>query len=305
MQKNGNRWRVWLKAFRLRTLPLSVSGVILGTLLAAGDGSFDPLVFCLAMFTTLFLQILSNLANDYGDTVHGVDNEMRKGPSRVMQRGEVTSRAMRRMIIVFVCAAFISGVGLIIAGTYQVGLGVPFLFLLVGVGAIIAALKYTVGKNPYGYNGLGDLFVFLFFGLVGVLGTYFLHTHAMNWFIFLPATSLGLFSVGVLNLNNMRDIESDRVSGKNTLVVKLGLVKAKIYHLLLLSGAILVSFIFVGLHFTTFWQFLFILVIPLLFFHTLRVVRVNSLHDLDRELKKLAMTTLLFAVLLGVGSLIG
>ena len=212
----------WLVAFRLRTLPLALSSIILGSMLAYADGIFSWPVAILAVTTTLFLQILSNLANDYGDSVSGVDNEHRVGPSRSVQGGAITASQMRRAVFLFAFLSLASGIGLIIVGTRGLQLESTLIYLVLGLGAIAAAIKYTVGKNPYGYQGLGDLFVFIFFGLVGVCGTYYLHTHQLPWDILLPAASVGLLSVAVLNLNNLRDRESDAASGKRTLVVKLG-----------------------------------------------------------------------------------
>jgi len=186
----------WINAFRLRTLPLAFSCIIMGSGLAMADGQFNLTVFTLALVTTLFLQILSNLANDYGDFVKGTDNEDRVGPDRTMQSGLITKHEMinAMWIIAFLCSVF--GVWLIYEGTLGLDLKKAGLFAILGLTAMGAAVKYTMGKNPYGYAGLGDIFVFLFFGWLGVLGSYFLHTHSFQWNLLLPASTIGLFHNG-------------------------------------------------------------------------------------------------------------
>tara|TARA_B100001971_G_C18220346_1_gene556698 strand:+ start:913 stop:1557 length:645 start_codon:yes stop_codon:yes gene_type:complete len=202
----------WINAFRLRTLPLAFSCIIMGSGLAMADGQFNLTIFILALITTLFLQILSNLANDYGDFVKGTDNEERVGPDRTMQAGLISKSEMIRImwVIAILCSVF--GVWLIYEGTLGLDLKKSGLFAILGLSAMGAAVKYTMGKNPYGYAGMGDIFVFLFFGWLGVLGSYFLHTHTLNWELILPASSIGLFTTAVLNINNMRDHVADKKS---------------------------------------------------------------------------------------------
>jgi len=207
----------------------------MGSLLAVYYHSFQPSIMIWAMLTTLFLQILSNLANDYGDTVHGVDNQDRIGPKRSLQKGEITLRQMGIAIFICIVLALISGISLIIHSMRSMEFSYSVVFFLIGIAAIVAAVKYTIGSNPYGYSGLGDFFVFIFFGIVGVIGTYFLHTHRLSTLEILPAITIGCFSAGVLNLNNLRDRVNDAASGKNTLVVKIGLENAKYYHAILLT----------------------------------------------------------------------
>jgi len=294
--------RVWISAFRLRTLPLALSCSVMGSFLAYSSHSFRWEILVLAVLTTLFLQILSNLANDYGDTVHGVDNESRLGPKRVTQSGKVTRKEMRIAIGIFSSLALISGSWLIFAGLQN--LRQIILFYALGIGAILAAIKYTVGRNPYGYAGLGDLFVFIFFGLVGVTGTYYLHTHDFSVWTLLPATSLGLLSSGVLNLNNMRDIENDAKSGKHTLVVRLGSQKAKTYHTILLVLAMLLSVIYVIKFNHSPWQWIFLLTFPL-FLRNIRVVlRNHEPPELNNELKKLSLSTFVFTFVFGLASIL-
>jgi 1,4-dihydroxy-2-naphthoate polyprenyltransferase len=293
--------KVWLKAFRLRTLPLALSSAILGSFLAVAHGSFHWNVLILASLTTLFLQILSNLANDYGDTIHGVDNKNRVGPVRITQHGLVTRKQMRLMIFLFVILSLTSGTCLILLNLKFIGLRNILIFFALGFSAIFAAIRYTVGKNPYGYVGLGDAFVFIYFGIVGVAGTYFLHTRHFDPWVLLPASAIGLLSSGVLNLNNLRDIENDAQSGKRTLVVRIGSNAAKIYHIALLSLSFILSIIYTLNYYGSLYQFLFILTLPL-FIMNIKVVMQNSNPvELNSELKKLALSTFIFSITFGIG----
>ena len=293
--------RIWIKAFRLRTLPLALSSAILGSFLAYAQGTFQWKIFLLATTTTLFLQILSNLANDYGDAMHGIDSIHRLGPGRVTQSGLVTKKQMRLMIALFITLSLASGSLLIFIGLHHIGWKTILVFFLLGVSAIFAAIKYTVGKNPYGYIGLGDIFVFIYFGIVGVAGTYYLHVNTFDPWILLPASAIGLLSSGVLNLNNMRDIENDARSGKRTLVVYIGKQAAKIYHLVLISLSILFSVVYTFIYFSSFYQFLFILTCPLFILNIIVVMKNTEPGELNIELKKLALSTFAFSVTFGLG----
>jgi 1,4-dihydroxy-2-naphthoate octaprenyltransferase len=292
---------IWIKAFRLRTLPLALSSAILGSFLAYAHDSFHWYVFILAILTTLFLQILSNLANDYGDAVHGTDNENRVGPLRIMQSGLVTRRQMRQMIALFIVLALASGTLLIFTGLRNIGWKTILFFFILGLSAIYAAIKYTIGKNPYGYIGLGDVFVFIYFGIVGVAGTFYLHTNSFDPWILLPASAIGLLSSGVLNLNNMRDIENDTISGKRTLVVHIGSKAAKYYHLALISLSIVFSLIYTFVKFDSAYQFLFILTCPLFALNAVVVMKNTDPGELNIELKKLAFSTFIFSITFGLG----
>ncbi len=294
----------WISAFRLRTLPLALSVIALGSFLAAYNGHFSKSVFVLSLLTTIFLQILSNLANDYGDAVNGADNAGRIGPKRTVQSGVITHSAMKKALFIFTILALISGSGLVIEGTRGMHWSYPFVFFASGIAAILAAIKYTVGKKPYGYRGLGDLFVFLFFGVVGVAGTYFLHTHDFRFLVLLPASALGMLSVGVLNLNNMRDRENDKASGKRTLVVLIGGNNARYYHSFLIIGAMLCSSIYTWVYFQSVWQLMFLITFPLLLLHLKTVIGNTNPKALDPHLKKLAIITLLFSLTFGLGLLI-
>ena len=294
----------WLSAFRLRTLPLALSSIILGSFLAYSSGEFDITISILAITTTIFLQVLSNLANDYGDAQSGVDNEERVGPERAIQSGAISKQQMLKAIIICASLALCSGISLVYLGTQGLDLSFGFGFIILGILAIIAALKYTMGKNPYGYQGLGDLFVFLFFGLTGVLGTFFLHTHSFTWELLLPASTIGFLSAAVLNLNNMRDWVNDKNQGKNTLVVKLGVDRAKIYHTILLIGALGLSLTSTILNYFSPFQWLFLIIIPILVSNLLTVWKHENPASLDPELKKVALGTLLFSVSFGLGLII-
>jgi 1,4-dihydroxy-2-naphthoate octaprenyltransferase len=289
----------WINAFRLRTLPLAFSCIIMGSGLAFGDGQFNSKVFVLALITTLFLQILSNLANDYGDFVKGTDNKNRVGPDRTLQSGLITKDEMVKAmwIIALLCSVF--GVWLIYEGTKGLDLHKAGLFAILGLAAMSAAVKYTMGKNPYGYAGLGDIFVFLFFGWLGVLGSYFLHTHTLNWELLLPASSIGFFTTAVLNINNMRDHLADEKSGKNTLVVRIGISWAKRYHFMLNFIGILFIVLYTVPAINAILFFLFGFV---LFIKPAREILRNKDHtSLDPYLKNQAIATFLFTIIFVVG----
>lgn len=290
----------WINAFRLRTLPLAFSCIIMGSGLAMADGQFNLTVFTLALVTTLFLQILSNLANDYGDFVKGTDNEDRVGPDRTMQSGLITKHEMinAMWIIAFLCSVF--GVWLIYEGTLGLDLKKAGLFAILGLTAMGAAVKYTMGKNPYGYAGLGDIFVFLFFGWLGVLGSYFLHTHSFQWNLLLPASTIGLFTTAVLNINNMRDHEPDAQSGKNTLVVRIGIEKAKTYHQSLIFGGLLLALAFV-IPSSNIFHYLFLVTTPLFIGFVKSIKSRSDFENYDPFLKKQAIATFLFTVLFVLG----
>jgi len=293
--------QAWIKAFRLRTLPLSFSNIILGTALVSLDFNINYLIFGLILTTTLLLQILSNLANDFGDAKKGTDNDNRVGPERAVQSGLITLEQMKMGIIISSVLAFISGLGLLYV-TFNGEFNTYFiLFLLLGLAAIAAAIKYTVGKKAYGYSGMGDLFVFIFFGIIGVLGTYYLLTQYFEWIMVLPAITMGALSTAVLNLNNMRDIDNDKTMNKITLVVTMGSENAKKYHYSLFFWGYVSYLTFCVLKFDLKTDFLVLL--PLLFigsihiFHLRKVKSIKSPKDFDSELKKIALSALLFAVL--------
>lgn len=294
--------KTWISAARLRTLPLSVSGILVGSGVAISKEIFDWEVFIYALFTTLGLQILSNFANDYGDGVKGTDNDSRTGPLRALQSGLISAKEMKTGMLITSIITMIFAILLIHAafGTnnYQdSNFWEPLFFLLLGILAIAAAIKYTVGKSAYGYRGFGDVFVFVFFGLVSVVGVYFLYAKNLISPVFLPAIAIGLLSTAVLNLNNMRDRIGDAASGKITLVVKLGGEVSKNYHYLLIITAFLCMLLFLLLSFNSVFDFICLLAFIPLFLH-LKTVHKNTVpKDLDPELKKVSLSTFLLAIL--------
>ena len=295
--------RAYITSFRLRTLPLSLSGVLLGSLLAASDGYFKTTTFVWAMLTTVVLQILSNLANEMGDLTKGTDNEHRLGPIRSAQSGALSMREMIQAMIVFGVIAIITG-SLLIYEAFRDLLNWKSISLFIAGGAsIVAAVKYTVGKSAYGYRGLGDLFVFIFFGLVSVMGSYFAMSGVLPWICVLPAAVIGFLSSGVLNMNNIRDIENDSVCGKRTIPVILGIQGAKIYHFVITLLAVICLVLYSMLHSAGWTGYLFLLTLPLLVMHLKSVYRGEG-RALDSQLKFLSITTLLIALLLGFGQLL-
>lgn len=303
-----NKTKAWIKAFRLRTLPLSFSNIILGTALASLHFDIDYTVFGLILSTTLLLQIVSNLANDYGDAKKGTDNDNRVGPERAVQSGIISLQQMKIGIGISSVLAFISGIALLFTA-FKGQINIYFiLFLGLGVGAIAAAIKYTVGKKAYGYSGMGDLFVFIFFGLVGVLGTYYLLTQSLNWLMVLPAITMGCLSTAVLNLNNMRDINNDKAVGKNTLVVKMGSKLAKTYHYSLFFWGYLAYVLFCIFQFDLNTHYFVLLPLILIGFlhgiHLKKVANIKQPKNFDPELKKIALSALLFAILVWISFVI-
>jgi 1,4-dihydroxy-2-naphthoate octaprenyltransferase len=289
----------WLLAFRLRTLPLAVSSIIVGSGLAAFAAGFKPMVMVAALLTAILLQILSNLSNDLGDHLHGTDNADRVGPKRSVQSGAIPPAAMKRAMLICGTLAFASGLWLIVMA---LGLSsTTLVFLLLGLLSMGAAVKYTYGKNPYGYAGLGDASVFLFFGLVGVLGTYYLHTRQFEPGILLPATAFGLLSAGVLNVNNLRDIRNDKASGKVTLAVRLGYDQAKGYHGILVIGGLTCLMLFTAMHFRGMQQWGFLITTPALATHLRTVLSTHDPAALDPQLKKLALGTFATAIAFALG----
>ena len=299
----------WIEAARLRTLPLSVSGIIVGSMYALANPTDDVLtptevfnwkLFAFAIITTLGLQILSNFANDYGDGMKGTDNEDRVGPKRTIQSGVITPQAMKRAIVLTSVLTLLSAIYLIYLAFGAHNLGYSLFYLILGIAAIASAIRYTVGNSAYGYRGFGDVFVFVFFGLVSTLGVNFLYSKQLDAILFLPATAIGFLSVAVLNLNNMRDEASDRKSGKNTLVVKMGIENAKKYHYLLILGAMALVVLFAILSHFKFDQYLFLLAFVPLVKHINTVVKNQNSKLLDPELKKVALSTFALSILLAL-----
>lgn len=297
-------FQTWISAARLRTLPLSISGILIGSSIAVAQEEFHSVIFSLALATTLGLQILSNFANDYGDFVKGTDNEERVGPQRTLQSGLITKDEMFWGMIFTALITFLFAVALIYVAFGSKSSFYMLVFLVLGIAAIIAAVKYTVGDSAYGYKGFGDLFVFLFFGVVGVYGCYFLYSLEWNWEVLLPSFAIGFLSAGVLNLNNMRDRNSDEKAGKKTLVVKMGADKAKKYHYILILAAVFSIVMFSALTFKDLDDLLYFLAFIPLLTHLKRVMENEDPEQLDPELKKLALSTFLLAILFGLGQVL-
>lgn len=289
--------KVWIQAARLRTLPLSFSGIMVGTALASRQGFFEVDIFVLALLTTVGFQVLSNFANDYGDGVKGTDSTDRIGPARVLQSGLLTQAALQKGIGIVIIFTLLSAITLLYRAFGFENLLYSFLFFLLGIFGIWAAIRYTIGNRPYGYRGWGDVFVFLFFGLVGVLGSLFLYTKNLPWNAFLPAVGIGVLCVGVLNLNNLRDVVSDKKHGKYTLVVRMGFANGKIYHLLLLLTAFLCFLAYTWMEQIALWQSYYMLAFLPIAFHLRKVMTTHEPKNLDSELKKLVLSTFLIAVL--------
>jgi 1,4-dihydroxy-2-naphthoate octaprenyltransferase len=294
----------WLSAMRLRTLPLSVSGIILGTCFAYYNGHFSLWILVFAILTTMSLQVLSNLANDYGDGVRGTDNEERVGPERAIQSGVITPEEMLDAIKFNIIVVIILTLSLIWAAFGSSNFLFILLFVFLSGLSVYAALNYTMGDSPYGYRALGDVFVFVFFGLISTIGSYLLYMRVMDHVVILPAIALGLLSVGVLNLNNMRDINSDENAGKITLAVKLGLGRAKKYHYFLIIGAMSITVIFSILYYVEPYNFMYLLAFIPLIIHIRKIKLAVQPNDFDSQLKVLALSTFLFALLLGIGHIL-
>lgn len=290
----------WIQAARLRTLPLSISGIIVGSTFAMSQSMFNWKIVIFALTTTLGFQVLSNFANDYGDGMKGTDNADRIGPKRAIQSGTILPKSMKNAIILTSILTLISAVLLIyfsFKGNYFI---YSLIFLTLGILAIASAIRYTVGDTAYGYRGYGDVFVFVFFGLVSTIGVYFLFAKRIDWQLLLPAAAIGFLSVGVLNLNNMRDETSDRKANKNTIVVKIGATKAKLYHyFLIILPMILVLIFAINANFRL-DQYLFLLAYIPLTKHLITVYKNQEPSALDPELKKLALSTFALSLLLAV-----
>lgn len=292
------KFKIWLEAFRLRTLPLSLSGIILGSFIAFHDGHWNTGIFIFSLITTLFFQILSNLSNDLGDHLKGTDNENRVGPMRATQSGAISAKEMTHAVRLLAFLSLLSAGILIYFSSTILSTQAIWVYVFLGVASVLAALLYTLGKRAYGYNGLGDLFVFIFFGLVSVMGVYGLYTSQFSWHVLPPACGIGFLSMAVLNLNNLRDHENDKLANKRTVIVKLGFETGKIYHSFLIIGACF-SFAYFTIQMGGYTPLILLLTVPLIF-HLKRVLATKNPRDLDPELKKVALNTFFVAVLASI-----
>jgi 1,4-dihydroxy-2-naphthoate octaprenyltransferase len=295
-----NKSQAWISAFRLRTLPLSLSGIILGSGIAVYNGFWDNSIFAFSMITTVLFQVLSNLANDLGDAQKGTDNSNRVGPERAVQSGKISASEMKAAVVLFSLLSAISATWLIYIGTQNMPIEVLYTYGILAIFCILAAITYTVGKKAYGYHGLGDLMVFVFFGLVAVLGVYSLYAKSFEWLNVLPAITMGLLSVAVLNLNNMRDIVNDRNSGKITLAVRMGSNMSKLYHSFLIMGSF-VAMVYFLVEIKQELAFIGLLPYLVLFLHLRKVMATRDPKEFDPELKKVALLTFAIALLTTIG----
>ncbi|GAA5102138.1 1,4-dihydroxy-2-naphthoate octaprenyltransferase [Chryseobacterium ginsengisoli] len=301
----------WIQAARLRTLPLSLSGIIMGAFIAKwrlyGEGGiWDWKIFALALVVTLLYQVLSNYANDYGDGVKGTDaKRATEAESRAVASGKITAKQMRNAVILFSILSFVATIALLYVAFFPKYMNEFYIFIGLGVACILAAIGYTVGKKPYGYMGLGDLFVFIFFGLVSVCGSYFLFTKTFSWDMLLPGAAVGMMSMAVLNLNNMRDIESDKLSGKNSFALRIGFKNAMIYEMVLLNLPLIFILMFFGINgfFQTQNYYVFIVMILMLPLMKVRrqIMTIKNPKELDPFLKQVGLLTFAMAVLTAFG----
>lgn len=302
MNKNST-FAIWFSTARPKTLPLALASIIIGSALAYWAGKFDLITTLLAFITTILLQVLSNFANDYGDHVKGSDTAERIGPLRAIQHGAITGEQLKIAVIVLSVLSFISGAALSFYA-YE-GIEDLLVFLGLGVISIVAAITYTVGKKAYGYLGLGDLFVLIFFGFVAVIGVFYLQAHSLPLMIFIPAFGCGLLSVAVLNINNLRDINQDRKVGKNTLIVRIGSKNGRIYHAILLALVVVSYLIFAILNLEHWYNYLFLLAVPLLVKHGLFVYRHQDPIELRPILGQMAGLALITNLLFSLGIFLG
>ncbi|HGN1313615.1 TPA: 1,4-dihydroxy-2-naphthoate polyprenyltransferase [Proteus mirabilis] len=298
-QHSISRTQAWLESLRPKTLPLGLIAIVTGSALAYWTGHFELPIALLAILTAGTLQILSNLANDYGDAVKGTDTEERLGPLRGMQKGVITPAQMKKSLIINVIISCVSGIALIIVACKKPEDAIGF--LVMGLLAIVAAITYTVGKRPYGYMGLGDISVLIFFGWLSVIGTYYLQANAFNIVTLLPATACGLLSVAVLNINNMRDLENDIQAGKNTLAVRLGASGSRIYHTCVIAIAIICLIVFTLIYMHRWTAWLFLLAVPMLLLHIKRVNADLSGEAMRPLLEHMVKAALLTNILFSLG----
>jgi 1,4-dihydroxy-2-naphthoate octaprenyltransferase len=293
--------RVWLHSLRPNTLPLSCAAIVSGSALAAWRHAFSPGVTLLALATATLLQILCNLANDYGDVCKGADAVGRIGPVRALHTGAITLAQMRRALWLCGLLTMLCGCGLIAVAARDPGAIATF--ALLGLLSIAAALGYTLGRHAYGYLGLGDVAVLVFFGWVGVAGGYVLQTGHLDASVFWPATASGLLAAAVLNINNLRDIESDPLAGKKTLAVRLGPQGARRYHALLIGAALLCLALFAALVLRHWSGWLFLLSAPVWLRLARQVLREPSTQAMRPLLMPTVRTVLLTHLLFVVGLL--
>lgn len=279
---------------RLRTLFLSMSCIWAGLFAVQIQQKLSIIISLFTFLTALFLQILSNFANDYGDTIHGADHDGRKGPKRSVQTGAISAKQMKNAMGLMAILSFISGCILLIASYNIIGTKGVIILLIIGMLGIAAAIAYTNGKRPYGYMGLGDFAVFIFFGLIAVAGTQFLQTGLISQSTWLLAIAFGCISTGVLHLNNMRDIDSDKTAGKMSIAVRLGAFGSKIYYTFLLLSCIACFTLFIIKE--NFGPFLAFSVTLLIMLNLMIAWRVQKQEDFDPLLKYLSLSSFIISL---------
>lgn len=297
--KTMGKFKYYLKSARFRTLPLSLAGIITGIGLAWADYEINWLTASLVALTAVCLQILSNVSNEYGDLLHDTDRDDRVGPQ--YSYGKISDKDYKGMIIFWIAASCASGLGMIFSSYGTLMQLEPVMLLILGVFAIMAAMRYTLGNNPYGYRGHGDIAVFTFFGLATVLGSYFIVAHEIpSWYLILPASAIGLFSVAVLNINNIRDMKSDAET-RVTVAIRLGEREARIYQTLLVCGgwAMMIVYVF-GCRIFDWWHALFVITLPVYVIHLFGVWKKSG-KELDKYLPMLVMATFLLAICIAAG----
>lgn len=292
------RTRAIITSLRLRTLPLSLAGVILGVMLAASEYKISGWAALFIFLTTICLQILSNLSNELGDVLRGTDTEERQGPRYGLDQGLVSIPEMKRLISISATMAAVFGMVMVWVSFGTLFCVKSVCLLVLGAAAIWAAMHYTLGKNPYGYRGLGDLFVFIFFGLVSVLGGFFVAAHTISsWWLLLPAAAIGCFSVGVLNVNNIRDMKTD-AANRTTVAIKLGERNARRYQTALVCAGWLLLLIFTAFYRFSPWHFFFVVTIPLYVKHLKGIWTLRE-RALDSMLPLLVISTFILSLILG------
>ena len=290
--------KMWFLAIRPRTLVLSLAGTLVGGFVALSEGSANIGAWSLCAVTAMLLQALSNLANDYGDFEKGVDNAERVGPKRPLMKGQLSAAQMKKAIVVTTVLALLSG-AVLVFWVSRLNIYELTFFALLGLAAVAAAMLYTLGKRPYGYRGLGDVYCFIFFGIAAVFGTYYLTAHQANWAVLLPAAAMGFMSNAVLNINNMRDAENDRLNGKKSLVVKIGQKNAYIYHVALIVSAFVCLVVFAVMSGKPLWSYAFLLLFPF-FVKDLVGIKKTPPEQLDPYLGKQAVKTFVLALAFGL-----
>jgi 1,4-dihydroxy-2-naphthoate octaprenyltransferase len=297
-KNNISKFSTWISAARLRTLPLSMSGVFIGSFASCSTLDFNLFIFILTLATTISYQLLSNFANDYGDGVKGTDKN-RIGPERALQSGIIGPQEMKKGIIISSVISLFLTI-LLVYLCFSKDFFSFVIFIGLGVLAIIAAIKYTVGENAYGYSGYGDFFVFVFFGLVSVLGSNYLFTSSLNFSLLSPACTVGLLAAGVLNLNNMRDLENDQLMGKKTLAVSLGTHFSRLYHYLLIALSIVLMSVFLFKLNSPLLMGLFAFIILLLIVHLIQISNIVDPKKFDKLLKSLVFVTVFYSLVLSL-----